>query len=113
MTKRAKAINAQEAMKAKPSQAKQGKTQIATRHFGKPLAPYSAALETSAVIKPISTPLTPSNLKPAACQSQQIAYEVAIDVIRVVFVLCERAINENISDANFPELPTEHAEIVD
>jgi hypothetical protein len=48
----------------------------------------------------------------SACKMVQLANEVPVDVIGVVFVLDKRAVYEDLPDANSPKLLDEHGQVV-
>ena len=43
----------------------------------------------------------------------QVAHEVSVDVVGMVFVFYERAVGENFADANPPKLARENLQIID
>ena len=49
----------------------------------------------------------------AARELPQVAFEIAVDVVRMILVLCERAVDENLRDADLPELFDQNREVED
>src|SRR5262245_28898647 len=52
-------------------------------------------------------------LEVATGQLAQLAHEVAVDIVRVVLVLDERSVDEDVANAHLPELSHHDFEIVD
>ena len=50
--------------------------------------------------------------KVAACEVPQVAHEVPVDVVRMILVLYERAVGENLADTDLPKLPGEDLQVV-
>jgi hypothetical protein len=49
--------------------------------------------------------------RPTARQIHEIALEIAINVVRVLLILDEGAVDEDLSDPNLPQLPNEDLDV--